>query len=287
MQKHSTILRKDSVDTIALGSFDGIHVGHKQLIHKLGEHGALFVVDKDQANLTPGIKRSEYAGYPCMFYHFTKVKELSGVEFIALLKKEFINLKKILVGYDFHFGKKRSCNANDLKSLFDGEVEIVDEFCYDGVAVHSSNIRAFLQEGKIDEANRFLGREYALIGDIIAGQGIGQKELVATLNLKVLDYLIPKEGVYATRSRVDGKVYDSVSFIGKRLSTDGNFSIETHIIDEKISPIKSSVELLFVKYLRENQKFEALHDLKVQIAKDIQNAKEVLRTCKLYLVDFL
>ena len=287
MQKHSTILRKDSVDTIALGSFDGIHVGHKQLINKLGEHGALFVVDKDQANLTPGIKRSEYAGYPCMFYHFTKVREFSGAEFVALLKKEFVNLKKILVGYDFHFGKKRSCNANDLKSLFDGEVEIVDEFCYDGIAVHSSNIRAFLREGKIDEANRFLGREYAIIGDIIEGQGIGQKELVATLNLKVLDYLIPKEGVYASRSRVDGKVYDSVSFIGTRLSTDGNFSIETHIIGEEISPQKSGVELFFVKYLRENQKFVALPDLKAQIAKDIQKAKEVLTTCKLYLADFL
>ncbi|MDD2383747.1 MAG: bifunctional riboflavin kinase/FAD synthetase [Sulfurospirillaceae bacterium] len=287
MQKHSTILRKDSVDTIALGSFDGIHIGHKQLIHRLGEHGALFVVDKDQANLTPGIKRSEYAGYPCMFYHFLKVKEFSGAEFVALLKKEFINLKKILVGYDFHFGKHRSCNANDLKILFDGEVEIVDEFCYHGVAVHSSNIRAFLKEGKIDEANRFLGREYAIIGDIVAGQGIGQKELVATLNLKVLDYLIPKEGVYATRSRVDKKIYDSVSFIGKRLSTDGNFSIETHIIGERISPENSNVELFFVKYLRENKKFETLHDLKMQISKDIQSAKKILMTCKLYFADFL
>ncbi|MDD3343788.1 MAG: bifunctional riboflavin kinase/FAD synthetase [Sulfurospirillaceae bacterium] len=287
MQKRSTILRKDSVDTIALGSFDGIHIGHKQLIRKLGERGALFVVDKDQANLTPGIKRSEYAGYPCMFYHFTKVKELSGAEFIALLKKEFIHLKKILVGYDFHFGKYRSCNAHDLKTLFDGDVEIVEEFCYKGIAVHSSNIRAFLQEGKIDEANRFLGREYALLGDVIAGQGIGQKELVPTLNLKVLDYLIPKEGVYASRSKINHKIYDSVTFIGKRLSTDGDFSIETHIIDEEIVDVESSVEIYFVEYIRANQKFSNLQELKVQIEHDILRAKEVLVTCKLYLVDFL
>lgn len=277
MLKRSTILKKDSVDTIALGSFDGIHVGHKQLINRLGEHGALFVVDKDQANLTPGIKRSEYAGYPCMFYHFSKVKDLSGEEFIALLRKEFVNLKKILVGYDFHFGKHRSCNAHDLKFLFDGDVEIIDEFCYDGVAVHSSNIRAFLKEGNIEQANRFLGREYAIVGNIIKGQGIGKTELVATLNLLVVEYLVPKEGVYATRTKVNNSVYDSVSFIGKRLSTDNSFSIETHIIGEEISCESDSVELSFVHFLRENMKFEALHDLKVQILVDIEKAKKALK----------
>ena len=72
MLRRSTILKKESVDTLAIGSFDGIHVGHRQLLNHLGENGALFVVDKDQANLTPGIKRSEYAGYPCMFFHFLK-----------------------------------------------------------------------------------------------------------------------------------------------------------------------------------------------------------------------
>ena len=101
MSKRSTILNKLSVDTLAIGSFDGIHMGHRQLIRKLGDNGALFVIDKDQVNLTPGTKRSLYAGYPCMFYHFLKVKHLSGAEFVALLKKEFPHIKKILVGYDF------------------------------------------------------------------------------------------------------------------------------------------------------------------------------------------
>jgi riboflavin kinase/FMN adenylyltransferase len=136
MKKPSTILVKDKVDTIAIGSFDGIHLGHMQLINKLGDNGALFVIDKDHANLTPGLKRSEYSKHPCMFYHFLKVKNLSGAEFIELLKKEFVNLKKIVVGYDFLFGKKRSCDTNDLKALYDGEVEIVDEFLYDGISVH-------------------------------------------------------------------------------------------------------------------------------------------------------
>jgi len=276
MLKHSTILKKDSVEAIAIGSFDGIHLGHRQLINKLGTNGALFVIDKDQANLTPGIKRGEVAGYPCMFYHFLKVKDLSGAEFVALLQKEFIHLKKIVVGYDFHFGYRRSCNVSDLKTLFDGVVEVVDEFTLDGISIHSSTIRDFLKEGKITEANRFLGREYAITGDIIKGQGLGKKELVPTLNLKVLEYLIPKVGVYASHTRVGKVMYDSISFIGKRVSTDGEFSVETHIIGEEIEVLGSSIEVFFVAYLRENQKFESLSALKVQIYKDMAIAKEKL-----------
>jgi riboflavin kinase / FMN adenylyltransferase len=287
MLRRSTILKKESVDTLAIGSFDGIHVGHRQLINHLGSHGALFVIDKDQANLTPGIKRSEYAGYPCMFFHFLKVKHLSGAEFVALLKHEFKNLKKIVVGYDFCFGQHRSCMAKDLKTFFDGEVVIVDEFCYQGISVHSSLIRTYLEEGRLDEANRFLGREYAITGDVIAGQGLGKKELVPTLNLKVLEYLIPHAGVYATRTRIAQTIYDSVSFIGVRESTDGAFSIETHILDTTIPETEGAVELFFVKFLRDNQKFSSLSDLKLQIEKDMLEAKKELGVCKIYLIDFL
>jgi len=287
MLRRSTILKKESVDTLAIGSFDGIHVGHRQLLNHLGDNGALFVVDKDQANLTPGIKRSEYAGYPCMFFHFLKIKHLTGEEFVALLKKEFVNLKKIVVGYDFFFGQHRSCNAHDLQKFFDGEVIIVEEFSYQGISVHSSLIREYLKEGRLEEANRFLGREYAITGDVISGQGLGKKELVPTLNLKVLEYLIPHEGVYATRTRIGQSIYKSVSFVGTRHSTDGEFSVETHIIDEHIAEVQGSVELFFVEFLRDNQKFNSLADLKQQIEKDIKEAKKQLGTCRIYLNDFL
>ena len=96
MSNSSMHLKKDSITAIAIGGFDGVHLGHQQLIARLGEHGALLVIDKDEANLTPGTKRSEYAAYPCMFYHFLKVKDLSGEAFVALLKKEFPKLEKIV-----------------------------------------------------------------------------------------------------------------------------------------------------------------------------------------------
>jgi len=281
MKRPSTVLVKDNVDTIAIGSFDGIHLGHMQLIDRLGENGALFVIDKDHANLTPGLKRVEFSKHPCMFYHFLKVKDLSGAEFVELLKKEFINLKKIVVGYDFLFGKKRSCSTVDLVELYDGEVEIVDEFFYDGVSVHSSFIREALINKDIDNANRFFGREYSIIGKVISGQGLGKEELYPTINIKVKDYLLPSDGVYASRTKIEAKIYDSVSFIGTRASTDGNFSIETHILDSDIV-VGDEVEIFFVHFLRENRKFSNLKDLKTQISIDIDSAKSALNVCKVY-----
>ena len=281
MKRPSTVLVKDNIDTIAIGSFDGIHLGHMQLINKLGDNGALFVIDKDQVNLTPGLKRAEFSKHPCMFYHFLKVKDLSGEEFINLLKKEFINLKKIVVGYDFQFGKKRSCSAADLIELYDGEVEIVEEFLYDGVSVHSSVIREALISKDIDNANRFFGREYSIIGRVVKGQGLGKEQLYPTVNIKTEEYLLPSDGVYATRTKIGAKIYDSVSFLGTRVSTDLKYSVETHILDSDIE-VDDEVEIFFVHYLRENRKFSNLKDLKNQITIDIDSAKSALNVCKVY-----
>ena len=287
MQRHSTLLRKEEVEAIAIGGFDGIHRGHRQLIKRLGDKGALLVIDKDQANLTPGVKRSEYSKHPCMFYHFLKVKDLSGEEFVHLLRREFPRLKKIVIGYDFQFGKKRSCDGADLKHMFDGDVEIVSEYFYDGISVHSTTIRGMIQEGDIHQANRLLGREYAMIGDVVPGQGLGRKALYPTLNLQVKHYLLPKEGVYATRTMVGQMIYDSVSFVGKRVSTDNQFSVETHILEETVLEPVRHVELFFVEYLRENRRFEELSALKSQITEDIKRAKGVLTACTIHLDDAL
>ena len=287
MQRHSTLLRKEEIESIAIGGFDGIHRGHRQLIKRLCEKGALLVIDKDQANLTPGVKRSEYSKYPCMFYHFLKIKDLSGEEFVALLKREFPKLKTIVVGYDFQFGKKRSCNAYDLRQMFEGSVDIVSEYFYDNISVHSTTIRAMINAGDIHQANRLLGREYAIIGDVIAGQGLGKKALYPTLNLHVKQYLLPKEGVYATRTKVGKIIYDSVSFVGKRMSTDNQFSIETHILEKTTLEIVRHVEVFFVEYLRENRRFEKLSALKAQITEDINKSRVILTSCTVHLDDAL
>ncbi len=274
------LLENDLVDTIAIGGFDGIHRGHKKLISKLGKHGALVVVDRNDANLTPMTKRSEYSNYPCAFYHFDIIKDLSGKEFLALLSKDFPNLKKIIVGYDFTFGKYKSHSANDLKIMFSGEVEIIEEYLYKGVSVHSSLIRQKIKEGLMSKANELLGREYSIKGQVIKGQGLGKKELYATINISVQHYIIPKNGVYATRTFLNNKYYNSISFVGIRHSTDEKFAIETHILDETKVEEAEEIELTFVKFLRENKKFNDLSELKQQITKDIRKAKKSLLSCQ-------
>ena len=276
------MLTKDNNTAVAIGHFDGVHRGHKELLKRLGEYGGLVVIDKNKANITPGLKRAEYSRYPCFLYDFNEIKGLSGDEFIALLKRDFKNLQKIVVGFDFRFGRGRAWDKYDLARIFDGEVEIVEEFCFEGMGVHSSAIREYIKQGEIYKANLLLGREYSIEGRVINGQGIGSRELVPTLNLDVKSYLLPREGVYATRTRIGNKTYGSVTFIGNRVSTDGNFSVETHVLNENITDA-GSVAVCFIKRLRDNHKFASLEELKRQIYIDIKQAMEFVGVCDLYI----
>ena len=282
MPNFSTLLTKDNITAVAIGHFDGVHRGHKELLKRLGVYGGLVVIDKNKANITPGLKRAEYSRYPCFLYDFNEIKGLSGEEFIALLKRDFKNLQKIVVGFDFRFGRGRAWDKYDLARIFDGEVEIVDEFCFEGMGVHSSAIREYIKQGEIYKANLLLGREYSVEGRVIKGQGIGSRELVPTLNLDVKSYLLPREGVYATRTRIGYKTYGSVTFIGNRVSTDGNFSVETHVLNENIEGARD-VAVCFIKRLRDNRKFASLEELKRQIYIDIKQAMEFVGVCDLYI----
>ena len=270
MKSISTI-SKDSIISLAIGGFDGIHLAHQELIKRAQ---ALMIVSKYNSNLAPKEYRCKFVKKPCFFYELDDIKKFGCLEFSKFLKGEFPGLKKIIVGYDFRFGFNRSCTPKQLKPDF--EVEIVDEVVIDGISVHSGVIREFISSGKIEEAGKLLGRAYSIEGEVIKGQGIGKKELVATLNISVCDFLLPQNGVYATKCSIDDKMYDSVTFIGVRESTDGCFSVETHIIDKDIKNRGKKVEIFFYKKIRDNKKFNSLNELKKQIKEDIKTVKEVL-----------
>ena len=263
----------NSIKSIAIGSFDGMHIAHQALIARAE---AVVVIERNGGYLTPGYKRACFTDRPCFFYHFEKIRGLTPEAFVAKLQEDFPKLEKIVVGYDFAFGKGKSADANRLRALFDGEVEIVEEVKYEGISVHSRVIKEYLKEGDILMANAMLGREYLIEGRVMRGQGIGSRELVPTLNLKIEGYQLPLEGVYATRTRVEGKWYDSVSFIGHRVSTDSSYAVETHLLDSSIEAPLGEVGIAFVTFLRENRKFETLEALKKQINRDIVQAKEEL-----------
>ncbi len=261
------------IKSVAIGSFDGIHTAHKRLI---GQADGVVVIERGFASLTPGWKRSIYTGKPTFFYLFEKVKNLTPKEFIEKLQSDFPSLKQIVVGYDFEYGKNRSGNINTLKSDFKGKVTVVDEVKIDGISIHSRVIRKLLENSNLDLANRLLGRNYAIDGVLIKGQGVGSKELVPTINLQTINYTLPK-GVYATDTIIEGKRYKSVSFVGHRVSTDGSFAVETHIVknfNESFNRYKP-IWMEFKKFIRENKKFDSLKELKEQIFKDIEIAKTI------------
>ncbi|SFV75010.1 FMN adenylyltransferase / Riboflavin kinase [hydrothermal vent metagenome] len=267
---------------IAIGGFDGMHLGHQKLFSQLGVGGTIVVIETGYANLTPKKEREHYTHYPIFYLQLDDIRQMSGAEFVQFLQKTFPKLQKIVVGYDFHFGKDRKYSFENLKELFDGEVVVVDEVKYKGDSVHSHKIRQKITIGDIKGANAFLGHNYTIRGQHIVGQGLGKKELVATINIEVEDFLIPKEGVYATLTQLDESegYHPSVTFIGKRVSTDNSFAIETHLLDGDVA-FTEKVSISFVAFLRENQKFENLSELKNVIQKDIALASKELKFLQL------
>ncbi len=267
---------------IAIGGFDGMHIGHQHLFAELDDNGTIVVIETGYANLTPKREREHFSHYPIMYLELDEIRHLSGEEFISLLESKFPKLKKIVVGYDFHFGKDRKYSFEDLDILFSGEVKVVAEVTHNGDSVHSHKIRAKLQIGDIKGANDFLGHNYTIKGALVAGQGIGKKELVATINIEATGFLTPKEGVYVTLTRIDDEehYHPSVSFVGHRVTTDGSFAIESHILDGEVL-CDTKARISFVSFIRDNKKFDSIAELKKAIQSDINIASQKLKLLQL------
>ena len=274
MKKNSSILvNKNTITSIAIGGFDGMHRAHQELFKNLDENGAIVSIESGYASLTPKRYRQEYTIYPIYSYVLENIKHLEGNEFIKLLKEEFPNLKKIVVGFDFCFGKNRKYCTEKLTELFDGVVVVVNEIKIDNIAVHSRVIREYLKDGNIKTANKLLGKEYKIYGQQIIGQGLGAKSFVPTINLYVEEFLLPKEGVYITKTILDNIEYNSITFLGHRITTDGSYAVETHILNEDIKENNHSTQIKFYEKLRDNKKFESFEELKNQILNDIKFAE--------------
>jgi len=266
-----------NVEAIAIGGFDGMHEGHQHLFEALGPRGAIVVIETGYANLTPGREREHFTTHPIVYVQLDEVRMLDDRGFVDYLIQNFPKLKCIVVGYDFRFGRDRKFSHEALREGFDGEVVVIEEVTVGGESVHSHKIRAKLVIGDIVGANRFLGHNYTVRGRVVAGQGIGKTELVPTVNMLTDGFLLPKEGVYAALARIDGEehYHPAVTFVGHRVSTDGSFAVETHILDGAVV-CRERIDVSFVSRLRGNEKFASLADLKAQILRDIDAAKKVL-----------
>jgi riboflavin kinase/FMN adenylyltransferase len=272
------MLHYEEIKQIAIGKFDGMHIGHKKIFDQLEPScSAIIVIDIGFCNITPHYYKQKLIDIPIIFISLEDIKNLSADDFINnFLKDMFINLEKIVVGYDFAFGKDRVANTDTLKNIFQKEVVIIEEVTKNGISVHSKEIRKFIQNSDIKLANTLLGYNYRIIGKKVNGQGLGKEKLLATINIDVDDFLIPSYGVYATNTIIKDIKHKSISFIGNRLSTDKKFSIETHLLNQTyFCHANEIVQIEFIDKIRDNIKFETLDDLKSQMQKDLIIANNI------------
>ncbi|WQX16846.1 bifunctional riboflavin kinase/FAD synthetase [Helicobacter pylori] len=275
-----SISSEPKIKSLAIGKFDGLHLGHQALFKELKDPKALLIIEKKhytKGYLTPLKYRAKLVGMPLFFVYLEEISQLNALDFLDLLKKKFPHLERLVVGYDFRFGHERQNDALFLKERFEKTI-IVPEVKVQNISVHSKMIKLALSHGDLSLANKLLGRPYEVCGKVISDQGLGHKELAPTLNIKTKDFILPSFGVYASLVKVKDPIYQkSVSFIGNRLSTDQNFAIECHVLDTIIENPPQEIALRLIQKIRDNMRFSSLKELKNQIQQDILRAKEILR----------
>lgn len=267
-----------------LGGFDGLHVGHKQLVARAKTYGlpigimTIFHGKSEQGLFTSFERESIFKNVEIDFVielPFADIKNLSPEKFIHLLMSK-CNVKAFVCGDDFRFGKNAAGNAESIKRAVQVCVEIVDLVQIDGEKASATTVKKHLQTGEVEKANCILGEPFFLIGEVVKDRGVGKTLGFPTANiLYPIDKFPLKQGVYETRVCVDGKVYKAITNYGARPTFDENTVLtETYIDGFNGDLYGQTLQIYFVRFLRENQKFDSADALKEQLQKDIKGVRE-------------
>ncbi len=292
--------RRGSV--IAIGNFDGIHLGHQRVLeYCIGlarETGAvataltfepppLKVLRPEVAPLRISTNQQRMEWFEALGMEAAVVlpftMELSRVtaeDFVDDILVRQLQVNAVVVGEDFRFGHKQVGNVKLLRELGmrDGfEVVVHAPVKIRGEIVSSTLVRKLIAEGDVAHAARLLGRPFVLTGEVAPGTGTGRKFTFPTLNLRAEQELLPGKGVYITRTVLDGEAssHRSVTNVGMRPTFDGKgLTVETHLLDYSGNFSPKRIEVRFWKRLREEKKFAGPEELKAQIARDIEKAND-------------
>lgn len=287
---------------LTIGNFDGVHRGHLALFDKVKERakaiGGRSVVMTFDPHPTKVMKPQN--GPPLITPTQQKLKLIqdAGIdvilcipftrEFAAISAHDFIQgilvkrvgIREIVVGYDYAFGRERKGDIHfllDMGSRFGFRVHVVEPVRIDHHLVSSTSVRQLVQEGRLAEAKKLLGRDYQICGSVVKGRNRGGRLLgCPTANLKPLDELTPKEGVYAVKVMVDDQVYEGVANIGDNPTFgNGTLSIETHLLDFSGDLLGKTIRIDFVARLRDEETYPNVEALAAQIRCDIEKARQL------------
>lgn len=284
---------------IALGSFDGLHMGHLSLIDKVVElaknnNGKSMVftfknhprtlINKENApkllmdnNRKVEILKNHKVDIVCL-------KEFN-FEFMKMKPKEFVeslifhyNVKGFVVGFNYKFGYKNLGNVELLKQLkneYGYELYVMEPCKYNNEVVSSTRIRKALEDGEVLDASRMLTLPYTLSGEVVHGKKLGRTIGFPTANLKYNEnFILPKIGVYYTNIKVNNNIYKGITSVGNNPTVKGKtLTIETYILDFKQEIYGEQIDISFIKKIRDEKKFNSLEELKDQLEKDKMFAK--------------
>lgn len=281
---------------VALGFFDGLHLGHIEVIKRtlLKDGLAPVVFTFNDNTLLP--KFREKKGHYIITYEqkaeifekigaeyifapdFNDIRNYSARDFVEKILKDLLKASLVVCGYDFRFGKGGEGNPEVLKSLcaeYGIECEVVPAVTVDNQTVSSTVIREKIRNGDIETANRFLGYELCYNLPVLKGKQIGRTIGFPTINQKIPDYMVkPKNGVYKSWTIVKGKTYRSVTNIGVKPTVDynGEALMETHIIGFNGDLYGENIKVALRGYIRAEEKFSGLGELKERISSDKSHA---------------
>ncbi len=288
---------------LTIGNFDGLHLGHQQVIDKLADQGRqlnlptvamvfepqpleYFLADHAPSRLTRLREKAiQFAKSPIdallvlSFNH--KLADYDAEQFISEILVNHLKVKHLVIGDDFHFGKARRGNFAMLQSKgleFGFSVENSVSFELSGLRISSTLIRDALGDGQLAEAKRMLGRDYSVCGRVAHGDKRGRQLGFPTANIEMLRRNTPMVGVFAvTMTGLDGKTYQGVANLGNRPTFDGGAKavLETHLFNFSGDIYGRYVEVHFKAKIRDEVRFANFEALQAQIKLDVQAAQQI------------
>lgn len=292
---------------VTTGTFDGVHLGHQKIISRLKETAkeengetvlitffphprmVLFPDDNDLKLINTQEEKIElleqYGIGHLIIIPFTKeFSRLTSVEFVRNILVNQIKTKRLVIGYNHHFGRNREGSFEHLKEygpLYGFEVEEIPAKDIDSIEISSTKIRNALQSGDVRTAASYLGHEFSLTGKVVDGKKIGRQIGYPTANILVEDKykIIPADGVYAVKVKHDNKIYGGMLNIGNNPTVNGKHkTIEVNIFDFNKDIYEENATIYFIERLRDEVKFNGLEELKDQLAIDKINSLKILQT---------